>query len=208
MKKFLLWFFLFFISTTCVIAKEIEVEFASCVDGDTAKFIYNGEVIKARFLAIDTPETVHPTKGKEKWGKEASEYTCNKISNATKIILEFDSNSDEMDKYDRYLVWIFVDNLLLQKQLIDLGYAKVAYLYGDYKYTEILKDSEKMAKEKKLGIWSENNTTVDKIDYYIIILFIIMLFICIFSTKKRKKIINKAKNNIEKKIKKELINKR
>lgn len=208
MKKVLLIIFIFFISINYVDAKEIEVKFASCVDGDTAKFIYNDEVIKARFLAIDTPETVHPSKEKKKWGKEASEYTCDKISNANNIILEFDPNSDELDKYDRYLVWIFVDGDLLQKQLIELGYAKVAYLYGDYKYTEILKTSEAKVKEQKIGIWSENNTTIDKIDYYIIILFVIMLLICMFSTKKRKKIINKTRSNIKSKIKKELLNKK
>lgn len=93
MKKFLLWIFLLFISINCVSAKEIEVKFSACIDGDTAKFIYKNEEIKARFLAIDTPETVHPTKDKEAWGIEASNYTCQKITNAKKIVLEFDNNS-------------------------------------------------------------------------------------------------------------------
>ena len=40
-----------------------EVEFKSCIDGDTARFIMDKEEIKVRFLAIDTPETNHPKKG-------------------------------------------------------------------------------------------------------------------------------------------------
>ena len=76
MKKIFIMF-LFFISLNNICAKEIKVEFYDCVDGDTAKFLYKEEKITARFLAIDTPETVHPTKEEEAYGKEASKYTCN-----------------------------------------------------------------------------------------------------------------------------------
>ena len=51
-----------------------EVEFKSCIDGDTARFIMDKEEIKVRFLAIDTPETNHPKKGEEPYGKEAKEF--------------------------------------------------------------------------------------------------------------------------------------
>lgn len=141
----------------------IEVTFNDCIDGDTAKFNYNDEVIKVRFLAIDTPETKHPTKGVEEYGKEASEYTCNALKSAKKIVLEFDSNSDELDKYDRYLAWVFVDDKLIENELINLGYGKVAYLYGDYKYTSVLTSTEEYAKKNKLGIWSlEENITTEE----------------------------------------------
>lgn len=145
---------LFFVCMGSIRAKEIDVKFSDCVDGDTAKFIYKDEEITARFLAIDTPETVHPTKEEEKYGKEASEYTCKKIKEANKITLEFDEESDEKDKYGRYLVWIFVDNNLLQEKLVSKGLANVAYLYGDYKYTERLEKAEQLAEENNLGIWN------------------------------------------------------
>lgn len=148
---------LFFMCITFVSANEIEVEFGDCVDGDTAKFIYNGEKITVRFLAVDTPETVHPTKEVEEYGKEASDYTCKRIKEAKEIILEFDEDSDEKDKYDRYLVWVFVDDSLLQKELINEGLASVAYLYGDYKYTDELEKAEQIAEENKIGIWNTNS---------------------------------------------------
>ena len=119
----------FFVCISSISAKEIEVKFSDCVDGDTAKFIYKEEEITARFLAVDTPETVHPTKEEEEYGKEASNYTCKKIKEANKIILEFDEESDEKDKYGRYLVWVFVDDSLLQEKLVSKGLASVAYLY-------------------------------------------------------------------------------
>ena len=137
MKKIVFLFICIFININ-VFADEIKVEFSKCVDGDTAKFIYKNEVITARFLAIDTPESVHPTIGEEPFGKDASNFTCNTLEKADEIVLEFDSNSDKTDKYDRYLVWVFVDGKLLQKELISKGYAEVAYLYDDYKYTKEL----------------------------------------------------------------------
>lgn len=213
MKKISLLFCLFFIGIFGVNAKTISVEFSECIDGDTAKFVYKDEIISARFLAIDTPETKHPSKGVEPYGKEASEYTCNSLKKAKVIELEYDDDSDKIDKYDRHLVWVFVDETLLQKELVSKGYASVAYLYGDYKYTDILEEVEQGAEDSKLGIWSneedtkevEETTTEEKdeINYKeIIMLFGIIIIMCCFSTKTRKKVKNKAKNQIKKEIKK------
>ena len=38
-------------------------------------------------------------------------------ANANEIILEFDEDSDEKDKYGRYLVWVFIDGILA----LDMG---------------------------------------------------------------------------------------
>lgn len=156
MKKLFLLIFIVLVFPIGVNSEEkIEVKFYKCVDGDTARFIMNDKEIKVRFLAIDTPETSHPTKGEEPYGKEAKDFTCNKLKTANKIELEFDKNSDAKDKYDRYLAWVFTDDYLLQSELVKNGLAEVAYLYGDYKYTNILKDNEEVAKVQKIGIYSE-----------------------------------------------------
>lgn len=130
-----------------VYAEKITVTLDKCVDGDTAKFKKNNKTITARFLAIDTPETKHPKKGEEPYGKEASNFTCNTLKRANKIEIEYDGN--KQDKYDRHLVWVFTDDTLLQDEIIKKGYAKVAYLYDDYKYTKTLQDHEKIAKKEK-----------------------------------------------------------
>lgn len=229
MKKILTFIICLFVSTLVVDAKKITVKFDSCVDGDTAKFLYKNEIITTRFLAVDTPETKHPTKPVEAWGKEASDYTCNKIKNANKIVLEYDDNSDEVDKYNRHLAWVWVDNKLLQKELISKGYAKVAYLYGNYKYTKELQEIEKTAIDKKLGIWSDDNKVVSsskeekkeidninnydnlinsilytkdgKLNYLVIIFVILIIIIlCIISTSFRQKTIKTLKKEIKKKL--------
>lgn len=211
---------LFFASISLVYAEKIEVKFSDCVDGDTAKFIYNNEEKTARFLAIDTPETVHPTKKDEHWGKEASDFTCKKIKEATKIVLEFDDESDRKDKYGRYLVWVFVDGNLLQEQLIENGLAEIAYLYGDYKYVNVLESAEDKAKNNKIGIWentinSENKVIVEYEEESKLVLFIkkykdyiiligALIIVYTFNLKSKKKIQNKLKKKINKHIKKRL----
>lgn len=144
-----------------VFAEEVEVKLSKCVDGDTARFMIGKKEYSTRFLAIDTPETKHPKRGVEPYGKEASDYTCRMLKKAKKIVLEYDPNSTKEDKYGRKLAWIFVDGELLQKQLVKRGYAKVAYLYGDYKYTNTLKIIEKKAKVEKIGIWSNKQVRKD-----------------------------------------------
>lgn len=103
--------------------ERIEVKYSESVDGDTAKFKLDEEIITVRFLGIDTPETVHPSLGEQPYGKEASNYTKEKLQNANKIELEYDSNSSKTDKYGRHLAWIWVDDSLLQEELIREGLA-------------------------------------------------------------------------------------
>lgn len=131
-----------------------EVELVKCVDGDTARFLINGNEETVRFLAIDTPETVKPGTPVQPYGKEASDYTCNILTNASEIKLEYEEGN-QTDKYGRGLAWIFADGELVQENLISEGYGKVAYLYGDYRYTSDLQRAETLAKENRLGIWSE-----------------------------------------------------
>lgn len=165
MKKVVMIFLFFCLFITNVYAERVSVKFEACVDGDTIKVMLDNKKTTVRFLAVDTPETVHPTKGEQPFGKEASNYTCNKVKNAKKLEIEYDEGSTKTDKYNRALGWVFIDDTLLQKDLVSLGYAKVAYLYGDYKYTEDLKKEESIAKSKKLGVWSlEEETTTKKIE--------------------------------------------
>ncbi len=190
MKKLILILFCCFGMIFSVQALEkTEVKLSSCVDGDTAKFILNDEEIKVRFLAIDTPETKHPTKGEEPYGKEAKNYTCYALNNAQTIELEFDNNSDKKDKYDRYLAWIWVDGYLLQDNLIKEGLAEVAYLYGDYKYTSLLQEHETIAKLDKVGIWSDYNPMSENIFYLIggFLLILVATSIGIITKSKGKK---------------------
>ena len=87
-----------------------EVTVRNFVDGDTVHFqvpesVMADGVLKARFLAVNTPEST----GKiEEYGKAASNYTKEKLSAATSILIESETASWNPDSTgDRYLVWVW-----------------------------------------------------------------------------------------------------
>lgn len=146
-----------------------------CIDGDTAAFNVDGKIEKVRFLGIDTPESTNKI---EPYGKEASEFTCDRLKNAQIIKLELDKNSNEYDKYGRLLAWIFIDDKLLQEEILKKGFGEVKYIYGDYKYLNEIKEAENYAKEKKLGIYSEMKEENNQINIIIlIVLFLILIYL-------------------------------
>lgn len=157
MKKVYILLILLFIFPLSVNADKVKVKLSKCIDGDTVSVIINNEEIKVRFLAVDAPEVDK----KEPYSIEAKDFTCDMLTKSKKIYLEYDKNSDKEDKYERILGWVWADDKLLQKELIQNGYAKVAYLYNDYKYTSELKEFESIAKEKKINIWSDYNPTTN-----------------------------------------------
>ena len=128
-----------------------KVKLDKCIDGDTAIFIYKKEVTKFRFLSVNAPES---TSKVEEYGPEASEYTCNELKNAKKIEIEFEENSEKKDKYDRYLVYVFVDGELLQEKLLYNGLADLKYNKNNYKYTDRLGRANEHAKNELIGIYS------------------------------------------------------
>ena len=123
-----------------------QVELRSCVDGDTAVFVINDEEKTVRFLAIDAPEE------NTKMGQEVSNYVCVALKEASTITLEVEEGTT-VDKYNRVLAWVYVDEQLIQKDLIEKGYAQVKYIYDDYKYVDELEKIQEKAKKEKLGIW-------------------------------------------------------
>lgn len=90
--------------------KKAEVTVKSFVDGDTTHFYVDNSVdpsgvLKARYIAINTPEST----GKiEEYGKAASNFTREKLSSATSIIIESDDSNWNIDSTgSRYLVWVW-----------------------------------------------------------------------------------------------------
>ena len=94
---------------TSATAKE-EATVRMLIDGDTSHFdvsktVSETGVLKARYLAINTPETTGKV---EPWGKMAAAFTAEKLSGASSIILESDNGTWNPDSTgDRYLVWVW-----------------------------------------------------------------------------------------------------
>lgn len=132
------------------------VSLSSCIDGDTIKVKDGSEVYLVRFLAIDTPELrVGDRYAPEPYAEKAADYTCERVKSAKKLEVEWDDLATE-DKFGRKLGWIFADDELLQKELLENGFAKVRYIYDDYKYVSELNAIQKQAKKAKVGLWGTN----------------------------------------------------
>ncbi len=123
------------------------------VDGDTIKIDYQGTEEKVRLIGIDTPESVHPNPEKNvPYGKVATEYTKAFIGE-NDVYLEFDVQ--ERDQYGRLLAYVFVNDTMLNKALVEHGHAKAATFPPNVAYENDFVELERKAREEKIGLWSE-----------------------------------------------------
>ena len=122
---------------------------ARVIDGDTI-VLSNGE--KVRLIGVDTPETKHPQKPVEYYGKEATAFT-KKMVGGKVVKLKYDVQ--RRDEYDRLLAYVYLMNgTFLNAEIIKQGYGH-AYTRFPFKYMEEFKQYEKEARENKRGLWTK-----------------------------------------------------
>lgn len=123
-----------------------EAKVVRVIDGDTVVVDRGNGHEKVRFILVDTPETKHPTKGVQYFGKEASDFTTNSLNGRT-VYLQKDVS--ETDKYNRLLRYVWVErpssneptneeirNKCFNAILLLGGYANVTTFPPDIKYVE------------------------------------------------------------------------
>lgn len=142
--------------------KKQEVTVKSFIDGDTTHFnvpnsLVEGGVLKARYLAINTPEST----GKiEEYGKSASNFTKTKLQSAYSIMIESDDDKLNTDSTGgRYLVWVWYKptadssyrnlNIEILQNGLAIASNSAQNRYGDYCVKAI-----QQAKDLKLNIYS------------------------------------------------------
>jgi micrococcal nuclease len=129
------------------------------VDGDTVVIEGIGTV---RLIGLDTPETVHPQKPVEYFGKEASDYLKNFIGNK-KVRLEYDVL--KKDRYNRTLAYIFLeDGTLVNAEMIKRGYGHV-YTNFPFKRIEEFRRLGRESREQYRGLWAKKNTVPAAVQY-------------------------------------------
>lgn len=133
------------------------------VDGDT--IVINNSVFTntyVRLIGVDTPESVHPEKPVEYYGKEASKFTEKHLEGKT-VYLTYDWN--KWDKYGRLLAYVWLPvkvngetkYVLWNAALILNGYGH-AYTVFPFKeeYMEKFRELERYAREYELVGCMEN----------------------------------------------------
>ena len=135
----------------------VRAEVVGHVDGDTVRVrIENPPAgLKAvetiRLLGVDTPETVHPTRQVERFGKEASDYTKSRLLNQ-KVFLAFDW--DLRDRYGRLLAYIYDEKGCFNAELVRQGYG-FAYTRYAFQFADEFRALERQARQDKRGLWGE-----------------------------------------------------
>ena len=120
------------------------------VDGDTLLLTNRAWV---RLIGADTPETVQPNHPVEPFGPEATEFTRRFIAEREgKVRLQFDR--ERVDKYERFLAYVWVDDRMLNEELIRVG---LATAQTRFRYSSTMKTRFRRAEEEARatgrGIW-------------------------------------------------------
>lgn len=121
------------------------------VDGDTIVLADDNHV---RLIGVDTPETKHPNKGVECFGKEASAFLSSLLPQGTGLRLVGDV--EQRDHYDRLLAYAYrlPDGLFVNAELVREGYADVLTVPPNVAHSRELLELSRAARAAGRGLWS------------------------------------------------------
>ena len=130
-----------------------EARIERVVDGDTIRVRADGGDETVRLIGIDTPETVHPTKPVECFGKEASEHTKELLPAGTAVRLVRDV--ELRDRFGRLLAYVYrvEDDLFVNLALARDGYAGVATFPPNVAHTDEFVAAAAEARREGRGLW-------------------------------------------------------
>ena len=121
------------------------------IDGDTIKVQGCDSYLTIRLLGVNTPETVAPNKDVECYGKNASDYTKNKLTNkSVKLVKDL---YNDADRYGRLLRYVELDGVDYNAELVSLGLAKVNGYGHKFEREESYKILESQAIDNGMGLW-------------------------------------------------------
>lgn len=118
------------------------------VDGDTIEALVENETWKIRLQGINTPE-----KGKP-FSNEAKDFLKQFENKSIQLMRDF----EDTDRYDRKLRYLFYENRLINKEILEQGLAN-KYYYSGLKYEKELVNAEEYARENSMGIWTKSQET-------------------------------------------------
>ena len=122
------------------------------IDGDTVELEYEGALTSVQLIGVNAPETVHPGKPVEPYGKEATAF-LQKLLLYKFVYFEFDRN--KRDRYDRLLAYVYrdSDDLFVNVELIRQGYGKTDARFP-FKYMKLFQYHESQARTARKRLWS------------------------------------------------------
>ena len=125
------------------------------IDGDTIDVLLDGETVRVRYLQMNTPER------DQACFREANQANAQLVEGETVRLV---ADKELVDPYDRLLRYVYVGDLLVNRVLVEQGYAEVAlYPPNDRHYEEFRRlEAEAAAAGRGChpsGIFADGSTT-------------------------------------------------
>lgn len=119
-------------------------------DGDTITVRLDGQTEKVRYIGIDTPE---PYRDGEPvcYALEASEANRQLVEGKT---VRLESDTENTDRYGRLLRYVYVDDVLVNGELLRGGFATTLTIAPNTAHANEFKTLEAEAKREGVGLWS------------------------------------------------------
>lgn len=130
-----------------------EVPILRVIDGDTIDVDCKGKRERIRIIGVNTPETVHPLKPIECFGKEASNKMKGLLQDK-KVIIKTGQGSGDRDKYGRLLRYVELNGEDVGAKMIREGFA-FSYRKYPHERLEEYNKLERQARENGVGLWAE-----------------------------------------------------
>lgn len=131
-------------------AGPIEGTVVRVVDGDTIYVQLADRVEKIRYIGVNTPEIHHPIKGEEPGGRQAADAN-RRIVGGQRVRLELDVRT--RDRYGRLLAYVWVGDMMVNAELVRLGYAQVMTVPPDVRYQDLFVKLQREARDAGRGLW-------------------------------------------------------
>ena len=126
------------------------------VDGDTIHVRVDGHIEKVRYIGVNTPEVHHPRKGEEPGGRAAADVNRGLVA-GRHVRLELDAQS--RDRYGRLLAYVWVDDTMVNAELVRRGYAQVMTIPPNVRHQSLFLKLQREAREAGRGLWAEPTPT-------------------------------------------------
>jgi len=121
------------------------------IDGDTIEVNIAGMRHRVRYIGIDTPELDDKRPAFCALAQEATSYNRQLVGGKT---VRLEKDVSETDQYERLLRYVYVDDTLVNAELVRQGLAWAIPYEPDTKYQDYLEELEEEAKQAGRGIWS------------------------------------------------------
>ncbi len=121
----------------------------TATDGDTIEL---ADGTRVRYIGVDTPETVHPSKPVQCFGKEASAFNRALVEGKPVRLVR---DISDTDKYGRLLRYVYLgDGTFVNLALVAGGYASVVTYPPDIRHAAGFQAAMAEARDAGRGLWS------------------------------------------------------